>query len=396
MLFKSHKLRQIGLLSTVCFVISFILIVPLQFYILPDFWRFTNSLVVGILQPFFEEKVVLASDSKALYLVVLLIALVSIALGVLGAFNYRVGGQYSKIRHWLVVISAYYLSLQLFKYGFDKLFLNQFYFPEANTLYTRLGFIEKDLLFWSTMGASKSYSIFSGVIEIIPAILLLYRRTRLIGALISFSVLTNVVAINFGFDITVKLFSIFLLFLSFLIIFPDIRRLYNFFLRNKLVSEPRWIPEFKNTKRLLLYASLKSFVIVLIVFEGVSPHIPIITNQPMLGKIAGGYEVETCTQCDQVFEQRPERFFIHSRGIVLFKNAPGKFERAKLYGSQQGYWSFSMYGKIINVQMRENLSVVRLSMENSEFNLSAKRIDLTQLPISKDDFNWTLEDASED
>ena len=42
------------------------------------------------------------------------------------------------------------------------------------------------------MGTSRIYNIFMGIIEIIPAVLLLHKRTRFLGGLIAFVVLTNV------------------------------------------------------------------------------------------------------------------------------------------------------------------------------------------------------------
>jgi len=37
----------------------------------------------------------------------------------------------------------------LLNYGTDKLFLEQFYKPDANILFTPLGFLDSDILFWS-------------------------------------------------------------------------------------------------------------------------------------------------------------------------------------------------------------------------------------------------------
>src|SRR5205085_9499653 len=108
----------------------------------------------------------------------------------------------------------YYLCLQLLKYGVDKIFKNQFYLPEPNTLFTPAGMLDKDILYWSTMGTSYGYNIFLGSLEIAAALFILIKRTRLIGLLLSLGILINVTEVNFGFDISVKLFSLFLLFFN--------------------------------------------------------------------------------------------------------------------------------------------------------------------------------------
>ena len=50
------------------------------------------------------------------------------------------------------------------------------------------------------------------LLEILAAVLILIKRTRLMGLLLSLGILINVVAVNFGFDISVKLFSLFFFF----------------------------------------------------------------------------------------------------------------------------------------------------------------------------------------
>lgn len=99
------------------------------------------------------------------------------------------------------------LSYFLLRYGLDKLFQVQFYTPASNTLHTEIGQLDKDILFWSTMGVSSFYSIFMGITECLAALFLLFKRTRLLGFLVAFGILINVFAINIGFDITVKYFS---------------------------------------------------------------------------------------------------------------------------------------------------------------------------------------------
>ena len=156
-----------------------------------------------------------SSDTKALVYFILVLFLLAIGL----VFSIP-AKQKNKMEQVLFSLVYWYLSLQLMRYGANKLFKHQFYLPEPNILFTRVGNLDRDILYWTSMGTSYEYSVFMGIIEILPAIFLLIPRFRFVGLLLSVGVFTNVLAVNIGFDITVKCFSSFLLFLSVLGLFP--------------------------------------------------------------------------------------------------------------------------------------------------------------------------------
>jgi hypothetical protein len=100
------------------------------------------------------------------------------------------------------------------------------------------------------MGASRWYAMFGGFAEVVPGLLLFFRRTRTIGALLSAAVMTNIVALNFFYDVPVKLYSSHLLLLSIFLAGPDLAGLARlFFLRQQAqlrtdhvrASERRWL-----------------------------------------------------------------------------------------------------------------------------------------------------------
>lgn len=130
---------------------------------------------------------------------------------------------------------TYILAFFLIKYGFDKVFKLQFYAPEPNILYTPFGALDPDILYWSTMGKSYTYCFFLGILEILPGILLLSRKTRKLGALIATGILLHVVFINFAYGIEVKMLSSFLLLLSLLLLAHYRRELLVFFFTHQAV-----------------------------------------------------------------------------------------------------------------------------------------------------------------
>ncbi|KIC61276.1 hypothetical protein RM51_18400 [Chryseobacterium taiwanense] len=111
-------------------------------------------------------------------------------------------------------VCVMYLAVILIKYGIDKIFKTQFPEPESNILFTRLGNLDKDILFWSTMGTSKMYNTIIGSIELLSGILLLFRRSRFSGLLLTVICFIQVSIINISFDISVKFFSLILLGMS--------------------------------------------------------------------------------------------------------------------------------------------------------------------------------------
>jgi hypothetical protein len=201
----------------------------------------------------------LISDSALFYLHAGLILLFSILLaGVV---------RWTAPRVWFVIFARYYLVMHLLAYGFSKFFKVQFYLPEPNTLYLRLGEVPQDLLFWSMMGASRNYTIFGGIMELLAAAALLFHRTRLAGAVLAVAVFGQVFAINLCFNISVKLLSGYFLLLALLIVVADASRAMVFFFDTAAPipqTSERWQP-----LQLLQKSYYKSYILAKIILLSV-------------------------------------------------------------------------------------------------------------------------------
>ncbi len=86
---------------------------------------------------------------------------------------------------------------------------------------------------WAFMGASRPYTIFAGMGEVVGAALLIWRRTTVLGAIVTIAVMTNVTMLNYCYDVPVKIYSTHLLFMGILILTPDARRMLDLFVRNR-------------------------------------------------------------------------------------------------------------------------------------------------------------------
>lgn len=132
---------------------------------------------------------------------------------------------HEKLPKILWTCCRYYLSFVMMGYGMCKVLPIQFSSPHLTDLITPLGQSSPMGLVWKMMGYSYAYSFFTGVAEVAGSVLLLFRRTTTLGALILTAVLSNVVMLNLCYDIPVKQLSIHLLLFSIAILIPDRKRL---------------------------------------------------------------------------------------------------------------------------------------------------------------------------
>jgi hypothetical protein len=100
-------------------------------------------------------------------------------------------------------------------------------------------------LLWTFMGSSQSYNVFTGLCEFLGGVLLTARRTTLLGALLSIAVLSNIVMLNFSYDVPVKLYSLHLFAMAVFLCLPELRRLANFLVLNRPVEPVALAPLFQ-------------------------------------------------------------------------------------------------------------------------------------------------------
>lgn len=140
---------------------------------------------------------------------------------------------YGRLLYWLRLSLRYYLALFALSYGIIKLFALQMGFPTLSQLATPLGDLLPMRFSWLFIGYSVKYQFFSGAMETLAGLLLLYRRTVTAGLFAAMGAFLNVVMINLSYDVPVKLFSMHLLFCSLFLLALDAPRLINFLVLNR-------------------------------------------------------------------------------------------------------------------------------------------------------------------
>ncbi len=232
----------------------------------------------------------------------------------------------------------YFLSANLLSYGLVKVFPLQMSLPGPDRLLASYGDSSPMGLLWTFIGASPGFQIFSGAFETLAGLLLVFRRTTLLGTLVALAVMLNVVAFNVFYDVPVKIFSSHLLLMSLFLLWPHLPRLAAFLLLN-LPSQPVVLgPPARRpwTRRAAVFGKI-AFVACFAVYPAVLNWNDLRTDGLLAPKAAwhGLYRVESFSRdgksgCDNPDAQRWVRVGVTSQGqyaFIAIQNADGTSRR---------------------------------------------------------------------
>ena len=168
---------------------------------------------------------------------------VSFFLAVLWSVIDRKRLEYKTASAWLRFILRLSLVFLMLRYGLFKVFPLQMSPPSLAVLNEPVGDTSPMTLLWTLLALNPGYEILCGVIETAAAVLLFFRRTALLGALLNAFVMTNVLLFNLFFDVPVKLGAAVILLATVAVIAPDFRSLYDYFWRHQPAAPSGvWIP----------------------------------------------------------------------------------------------------------------------------------------------------------
>ncbi|AXY76528.1 hypothetical protein D3H65_22125 [Paraflavitalea soli] len=203
-----------------------------------------------------------SGDTTYDYVVIFFIFLLSLVGCLIWSVLDRQRASYNQLYYWLTVMVRYYAAFTMLTYGFVKVFKLQFPSPSLNRLIQPYGDSSPMGLAWTFMGYSKGYNYFTGFAEVLGGLLLLFRRTATAGAIVTVLVMGNVMAMNYSFDIPVKLLSTTVVVMCLFLLGKDMVRLINFFILNKPAEAGKTAAPFIRKKWLRI--SLLSFKVLLV------------------------------------------------------------------------------------------------------------------------------------
>ncbi len=143
----------------------------------------------------------------------------------------------------LRIYLRYVLAVAMLGYGTAKWFDGQFREIDVTGLLTTWGDSSPMGVVWKFMGSSPAYTAASGIVECTGGVLLLWRRTASLGAVVTIVAMTNIALINFCFDVPVKLYSSHLLLMAMVVLWYDAARLWAVLVAHRAVAaEPLYGP----------------------------------------------------------------------------------------------------------------------------------------------------------
>ncbi|MBC6111870.1 hypothetical protein ACFOG5_06730 [Pedobacter fastidiosus] len=270
-----------------------------------------------------------SGDTTYNYVMQLLWIVFTVIIAVIWAVADRRRPNYEKFYYWAIICVRYFLAYMLFVYGFVKVIKLQFPFPDLIRLTEPYGESSPMGLAWTFVGYSAGYNIFIGGAEVVAGILLFFKRTTLLGSLIAMTVMCNVVAMNFAYDIPVKIFSLNLLFMACWIAWIDKDRLVSFFILHNALTENPKQPIFKTKWKRVIQLSMKTIVILFAFYATLWSNLNMAKKYGDAVKkppLYGIYDIKTFTKNNNIIaplttdSARWKRIIINYPGYVRITN----------------------------------------------------------------------------
>lgn len=194
-----------------------------------------------------------SGDTTYHYILLLVILIIAVLTTIIWSFLDKKRANYLKMYYWLTLAIRLYVGLMLINYGLVKVIKLQFSYPTMNVLTQTFGESSPMRLAWTFLGFSKGYNLFMGIAEI-AAGLLLFRKTLTFGLIITLMVTANVMAVNYFYDVPVKILSTHLFLMTAFLFARDFKIIWQFFFFRKPVSLINiYKPNFKKGFNLFLH-----------------------------------------------------------------------------------------------------------------------------------------------
>jgi hypothetical protein len=205
---------------------------------------------------------------------------ISFVVATIWCFIPRLGRDHPVLRDTYRSFLRYSLATVLLGYGLAKASFIATQFsrsggPTEFQLLRTYGESSPMGLLWTFMAASPMYTFFAGLMEVIPAVLLVFRRTTVVGAAMAFAVMLNVFLLNVCYEVPVKQFSFHLAAAAAIILLPELSRLSSCVLGNRQVEPSELLEPPYATSGLprLIHRSLKVALVTLAFVIPIGSHV---------------------------------------------------------------------------------------------------------------------------
>lgn len=115
------------------------------------------------------------------------------------------------------------------------------------------------------MGYSKGYTMFVGWLEFLGGLFLVFRKTTILGVLMTFGVMLNIFMLNVFYDVPVKLLSVHMVLMSLFLLYPVIKEVIGFFFsRGEVVRGRMPFFDYKKASNFMLIIKVGLLVVTMI------------------------------------------------------------------------------------------------------------------------------------
>lgn len=180
------------------------------------------------------------------YVLLFCITVVALAVTLIWSVLDRKRPNYETLYQWFRVFMRMVVAVAMISYGSNKLFRMQFASPTLARYVDSYGRTAPMGLLWAMMGYSRAYSFFGGVGEMLGGLLLLFPRLASLGCMVTLGVMTNVLMLNFCYDVPRKIYCIHLIAFCMILLIPDMKKIGDFFLLNRKEQLTPPVPLFKD------------------------------------------------------------------------------------------------------------------------------------------------------
>ena len=164
---------------------------------------------------------------------------------------------YRALDKWYRVFLRFAVGSTMLGYGMVKAVPLQMPAPSLTRLLEPFGHFSPMGVLWASIGASKSYEMFAGIMEIIGGTLLFIPQLALLGAMVTFADCVHIFTLNMTYDVPVKLFSFHLILMSLVLMAPDVPRIANLLIFNRTAGPSQQPPLFRRRYLALIALALQ-------------------------------------------------------------------------------------------------------------------------------------------
>jgi hypothetical protein len=297
----------------------------------------------------------------------------------------------------LRVLLRYSIALGLTSYAIAKILPLQFPPLNAFSLEQRLGQLPPMALLWSFMEYSRPYNFFGGAMELAVVLLLCFRRTALLGALLCLVVMTNVALLNYAYGVQVKLYATLIVASALVLVLYDSRRLFEFFIKDENPRGVRvrslWPARLPNWARW----TVKTILVGSVLASSLVATIPAVRARPAASSSLDGAWVVTefsaAGRAAGANDDAPQwRRFIVAQGVVAIelasdsamfcrRSTPERVDRLAFAcrNNRKGEMQLTRIGNLVQLDGEFDGSTVKLT---------ARHLDRSDYPLLSRRFRW--------